>query len=67
MYFGILKLSGNFSTIIEPRPYGGTLVQMGINSHDCLITLQPDEEFVAPAMLFGYTNEGFEAMSHHMS
>lgn len=66
VYFGILKLSGNFSTIIEPRPYGGTLVQMGINPHDCLVTLQPGEEFVAPAMLFGYTNEGFEAMSHHM-
>ena len=66
VYYGILKLSGNFSTIIEPRPYGGTLVQMGINPHDCLLTLNAGETFVAPAMLFGYTTEGFEAMSHHM-
>ena len=60
MYYGILKLSGHFSTIIEPRPYGGTLVQMGINPHDCLLTLNAGETFVAPAMLFGYTTEGFD-------
>lgn len=67
VYFGVLKLSGNFQTVIEPRPYGGTLVQMGISSHDCLLTLQPGEEFVAPSMLFGYTNSGFEAMTHAMN
>ena len=66
VYFGILKWSGNFQTIIEPRPYGGTLVQMGISPHDCLISLQPGDEFKAPSMLFGYTNLGFEAMTHTM-
>ncbi len=39
---------------------------MGISPHDCLLTLNAGETFVAPAMLFGYTTEGFEAMSHHM-
>ena len=67
VYFGVLKLSGNFQTIIEPRPYGGTLVQMGISSHDCVISLQPGEEFMAPSMLVGYTNSGFEAMTHAMN
>ncbi|MTN46865.1 family 10 glycosylhydrolase [Turicibacter sanguinis] len=67
VYFGVLKLSGNFQTIIEPRPYGGTLVQMGISSHDCVISLQPGEEFMAPSMLVGYTNSGFEAMTHSMN
>ncbi|MDB8567005.1 alpha-galactosidase [Turicibacter sanguinis] len=67
IYFGVLKLSGNFQTIIEPRPYGGTLVQMGISSHDCVISLQPGEEFMAPSMLVGYTNSGFEAMTHAMN
>lgn len=66
VYFGVLKLSGNFQTVIEPRPYGGTLVQMGINPHDCLMTLAAGESFKTPAMLFGYTNEGFEMMSKHM-
>ena len=67
VYFGVLKLSGNLQTIIEPRPYGGTLVQMGISSHDCVISLQPGEEFMAPSMLVGYTNSGFEAMTHAMN
>ena len=66
VFFGVLKLSGNFSTVIEPRPYGGTLVQMGINPHDCMISLAAGESFTAPAVLFGYTNEGFEMMSHQM-
>ena len=34
VFFGALKLSGNFSGIIEQTQYGETLVQMGIKSHD---------------------------------
>ena len=66
VYFGALRLSGNFSGVVEQTPYGGTLVQMGLNSHDCLLTLQPGESFTAPAILCGYTDQGFEAMSHSL-
>lgn len=66
VFFGTLKLSGNFSGIIEQTQYGETLVQMGINSHDFLIKLKPGEEFVSPAIIAGYSNCGFEVMTHNL-
>ncbi|CUP79870.1 alpha-galactosidase [Clostridium baratii] len=66
VFFGALKLSGNFSGIIEQTQYGETLVQMGINSHDFLIKLKPGEEFVSPAIIAGYSNYGFEVMTHNL-
>lgn len=64
VYFGALKLTGNFSGVVEPTPYGETLVQLGINSHDFCLSLEAGEEFVAPAIIYGYTTGGFEKMSH---
>lgn len=66
VYFGALKMSGNFSGVIEQTQYGETLVQMGLNSHDFMLDLQPGEEFEAPAILFGYSGTGFETMSHNL-
>lgn len=66
VYFGALKWSGNFKTVIEPRPYGTTLVQMGLNPHDCQMTLLPGESFTTPEMIMGYSAAGFSKMSHHM-
>lgn len=66
VFFGALKLSGNFSGIIEQTQYGETLVQMGINSHDFLMKLKPGEEFVSPAIIAGYSNCGFEVMTHNL-
>ncbi len=66
VFFGALKLTGNFSGIIEQTQYGETLVQMGINSHDFLMKLNPQEEFVTPAIIAGYSNSGFEAMTHNL-
>lgn len=66
VFFGALKLSGNFSGIIEQTQYGETLVQMGINSHDCLMKLKPGEEFISPAIIAGYSNCGFEVMTHNL-
>ncbi len=66
VFFGALKLTGNFSGIIEQTQYGETLVQMGINSHDFLMKLNPEEEFVTPAIIAGYSNSGFEAMTHNL-
>ena len=66
VFFGALKLSGNFSGIIEQTQYGETLVQMGINSHDFLMELKPKEEFVTPAIIAGYSNSGFEIMTHNL-
>ena len=66
VYFGALRLTGNFSGVVEQTPYGETLVQMGLNPHDCLLTLQPGESFTAPAILCGYSDSGFETMSHNL-
>lgn len=66
VYFGALRMSGNFSGIIEQTQYGETLVQMGLNSHDFALKLEPGEEFEAPAVLFGYSADGFETMSRNL-
>ena len=64
--FGALKLSGNFSGVIEQTQYGETLVQLGINSHDFLLKLNQGEEFISPAIIAGYSNSGFETMTHNL-
>ena len=66
VFFGALKLSGNFSGIVEQTTYGETLVQLGINPHDFILELKGGEEFKTPAIIAGYTNEGFEKMSHNL-
>ena len=66
VFFGALRLSGNFSGVIEQTQYGETLVQLGINSHDFLLKLKSGEEFVTPAIISGYSNSGFETMSHNL-
>ena len=66
VYFGALRMSGNFSGVVEQTPYGETLVQMGLNSHDCLMELASGESFEAPAILSGYSSSGFETMSHNL-
>lgn len=66
VFFGALKLSGNFSGVIEQTQYGETLVQLGINSHDFLLKLKGGEEFTSPAIIAGYSNSGFETMTHNL-
>ncbi len=66
VYFGALRLSGNFSGVIEQTQYGETLVQLGINSHDFVLTLNSGEEFTAPSILYGYSESGFATMSHNL-
>ena len=66
VFFGALRLTGNFSGVVEQTPYGETLVQMGINPHDCQLQLNPGESLTAPAILCGYSANGFETMSHNL-
>lgn len=66
VFFGALKLSGNFSGVIEQTQYGETIVQMGINSHDFLLKLEPGKEFVSPGIIAGYSSCGFEIMTHNL-
>ena len=66
VFFGALRMSGNFKGIIEQTPYGETLVQMGINPYDFEFTLKSGESFTTPSLICGYTNKGFEKMSHNL-
>ena len=66
VFFGALRLTGNFSGVVEQTPYGETLVQMGINPHDCLLQLDPGQSLKAPGVLCGYSATGFETMSHNL-
>lgn len=66
VFFGALRMSGNFSGVVEQTQYGETLVQLGLNSHDFLLELKPGESFSSPAILCGYSADGFERMSHHL-
>lgn len=66
VFFGALRMTGNFSGVVEQTPYGETLVQMGINPHDCRLQLDPGQSLSAPAILCGYSAAGFETMSHNL-
>ena len=66
VYFGALKMSGNFSGVIEQTQYGETLAQIGLNSHDFMLELKPGETFEAPGILCGYSGSGFETMSQNL-
>ena len=66
VFYGALRMSGNFKGVIEQTPYGETLVQMGINPYDFEFTLNQNESFTTPSMIFGYTDKGFEKMSHNL-
>lgn len=66
VYFGALRQSGNFSGVVEQTPYGETLVQMGLNAHDFCLELKAGERFESPAILCGYSDCGFETMSHRL-
>ena len=66
VYFGALKMSGNFSGVIEQTQYGETLAQIGLNSHDFMLELKPGETFEAPGILCVYSGNGFETMSHNL-
>ena len=66
VYFGALKMSGNFSGLIEQTQYGETLAQIGLNSHDFMLELKPGETFEAPGILCGYSGSGFETMSQNL-
>lgn len=66
VFFGALRMSGNFSGVVDQTPYGETLVQMGLNPHDCLLELAPGQSLVSPAVICGYSDSGFETMSHNL-
>ena len=66
VYFGALRISGNFRGVVEQTPYGETLVQMGLNSHDFEAHVEPGAQIASPLIICGYSSDGFATMSHNL-
>lgn len=58
-----LVYSGNFEGCAEVSYFGGTRVNMGINSFDFGWVLKSGEQFVAPETVTVYSDNGFGKMS----
>lgn len=67
VFFGVLKYSGNFKTVVEATSYDYTNVLIGISDTDFEWNLQPKETFTTPSACSGYTNQGFTGMSNLLS
>lgn len=66
VFFGALRMSGNFRGVIEQTQYGETLVQMGLNSHDFEASLEAGASIESPVLIIGYSGSGFAKMSHDL-
>lgn len=66
VYYGALEYSGNFKCVIEAVNSGWTNVLIGISDTDFAWTLKGGESFETPAVYAGYSDCGFEKMSHSM-
>ncbi|MDY3249913.1 MAG: glycoside hydrolase family 36 N-terminal domain-containing protein, partial [Candidatus Choladocola sp.] len=64
VYYGALEYSGNFRTVIEAVNETYLNILIGISDTDFAWTLQKGETFEAPAVYAGYSDGGFEKMSH---
>lgn len=63
VWFGTLEWSGNWRLIAERTRDDRTVVHLGLNDHDFAWDLMPGETFETPRLVFGYTEDGFGAMS----
>lgn len=66
VYYGALEYSGNFKCVVEAVNSGWTNVLIGISDTDFAWTLKGGESFETPAVYAGYSDRGFEKMSHSM-
>lgn len=67
VYFGVLAYAGNFKITCEGMPYGFTRVIAGISDFDFQKVLDFNEEVEAPRLFIGYSNEGYEKMTHRLN
>jgi len=68
VYYGILAWSGNWKIVFEKDSYSRLQIAGGINDFDFSWQLKPNECFVTPKFVAGYTNNGFGDASrklHH--
>ncbi|MGM0640967.1 MAG: alpha-galactosidase [Thermotogota bacterium] len=64
IFFGLVKWSGNWKIEVQKQLYERIAVTMGLNEWDFNIFLNPGKCFETPEIVFGYTNQGFDYMTH---
>lgn len=66
VWFGALAWSGNWKFIAETTEFGSTRLSLGLNDWDFAWQLHPGETFSTPAVISGYTPDGFGAASRRL-
>ena len=64
VYYGALSYSGNFKVTVEAVNAGFTNILIGMNDTDFSWRLNAGETFTTPAVYAGYSDGGFEKMTH---
>lgn len=63
VWFGTLAWSGNFKMTAEVTEFASTRLSIGVNDWDFAWELKPNQPFVTPAVISGYTQHGFGSAS----
>ncbi|RJP29233.1 MAG: alpha-galactosidase [Candidatus Omnitrophota bacterium] len=66
VWFGSLAWSGNWRIDLEQFDSGNLQIIGGINFGDTAWTLDPEEEFTTPKIVFGFASDGLGGASHRM-
>lgn len=66
VWFGVLAWSGNWKISAEVTSFFSTRVSIGLNDWDFCWSLGPQQSFTTPSSIAGYTDQGFDAASHHL-
>lgn len=64
VYYGALSYSGNFKVTVEAVNAGFTNILIGMNDTDFSWRLNAGETFTTPVVYAGYSDGGFEKMTH---
>ena len=66
-WFGTIDYSGNWRLDFEKSSSGNVQITGGMNFWDQEINLHPGENVVSPKIVFGYTRDGEEGVTHLMT
>ena len=66
VWFGCLAWSGNWKLTAEVTDFLSTRINLGLNDWDFIWQLQPGEMLTTPAVLAGFTSDGFGAASRRL-
>ena len=66
VWFGEVAYAGNWRMDFDKNFQGNLQVIGGMNFWDTTLTLQPDEQFTTPKMVFGFSTDGLNGASQRL-